>query len=183
MKDLKRQLQAERRKAEKLQERLREWAEAETNVSEHTTPGSAAGHLDPDRSSISSWSLMSGQGGDQGLTSSSSPLPSSTPSPPGEVATGSNTRMAVEKENGTLEKDNQALMERVAGLQQEKWALEEKLVMLEQSGAAMADELVIKSELVMKFLVTPNTNPSTEQVETFSFSHFKNYCVTEIRIR
>ena len=48
---------------------------------------------------------------------------------------------------------NQALMERVAGLQQEKWALEEKLVMLEQSGAAMADELVIKSELVMMFLV------------------------------
>ena len=44
---------------------------------------------------------------------------------------------------------NQALMERVAGLQQEKWALEEKLVMLEQSGAAMADELVIKSELVI----------------------------------
>ena len=43
---------------------------------------------------------------------------------------------------------NQALMERVAGLQQEKWALEEKLVMLEQSGAAMADELVTKSELV-----------------------------------
>jgi len=156
VKDLKRQLQAERRKAEKLQERLQEWAEADnTNVSsEQTTPGSGGGHLDPDRSSISSWSLMSGQGGDQGLTSSSSPLPSSTPSPPGEVATGSNTRMAVEKENGTLEKDNQALMERVAGLQQEKWALEEKLVMLEQSGAAMADELVIKSELVKQYCMT-----------------------------
>ena len=111
VKDLKRQLQAERRKAEKLQERLQEWAEADnTNVSsEQTTPGSGEGHLDPDRSSISSWSLMSGQGGDQGLTSSSSPLPSSTPSPPGEVATGSNTRMAVEKENGTLEKDNQVI--------------------------------------------------------------------------
>ena len=109
MKDLKRQLQAERRKAEKLQERLQEWAEADSNVSEQTTPGSGTGHLDPDRSSISSWSLMSGQGGDQGLTSSSSPLPSSTPSPPGEVATGSNTRMAVEKENGTLEKDNQVI--------------------------------------------------------------------------
>ena len=47
---------------------------------------------------------------------------------------------------------NQALVERVAGLQQEKWALEEKLVMLEQSGAAMADELVIKSELVITLL-------------------------------
>merc|ERR1719507_1002285 len=154
VKDLKRQLQAERRKAEKLQERLQEWAEAETNVSEHTTPGSGAGHLDPDRSSISSWSLMTGQGGDQGLTSSSSPLPSSTPSPPGEVATGSNNRMTAEKENGTLERDNQALVERVAGLQQEKWALEEKLVMLEQSGAAMADELVIKSELVKQYCMT-----------------------------
>jgi len=152
VKDLKRQLQAERRKAEKLQERLQEWAEAESN-SEHTTPVST-GHLDPDRSSISSWSLMSGQGGDQGPTSSSSPLPSSTPSPPGEVAHGSNPRMAVEKENGTLEKDNQALMDRVAMLQQEKWALEEKLVMLEQSGAAMADELVIKSELVKQYCMT-----------------------------
>ena len=111
MKDLKRQLQAERRKAEKLQERLQEWAEAETtNVSsEHTTPVSG-GHLDPDRSSISSWSLMSGQGGDQALTSSSSPLPSSTPSPPGEVATGSNNRMTAEKENGTLERDNQVTL-------------------------------------------------------------------------
>ena len=107
VKDLKRQLQAERRKAEKLQERLQEWAEAESN-SEHNTPVST-GHLDPDRSSISSWSLMSGQGGDQGPTSSSSPLPSSTPSPPGEVANGSNTRMVVEKENGTLEKDNQVV--------------------------------------------------------------------------
>ena len=107
VKDLKRQLQAERRKAEKLQERLQEWAEAESNT-EHTTPVST-GHLDPDRSSISSWSLMSGQGGDQGPTSSSSPLPSSTPSPPGEVANGSNTRMVVEKENGTLEKDNQVV--------------------------------------------------------------------------
>jgi len=62
--------------------------------------------------------------------------------------------MPVEKENGTLEKDNQALMERVAGLQQEKWALEEKLVMLEQSGAAMADELVVKSELVKQYCMT-----------------------------
>jgi hypothetical protein len=58
--------------------------------------------------------------------------------------------MAVE----TLEKDNQALMERVAGLQQEKWNVEEKHVMLEQSGAAMADELVIKSELVKQYCMT-----------------------------
>ena len=66
--------------------------------------------------------------------------------------------------------------------------------MLEQSGAAMADELVIKSELVMVFLVFyediylgfgmlylvlgTNTNHSSALVELFSF--LKNYCVTEI---
>jgi len=131
VKDLKRQLQAERRRTEQLQERLREWAETCSNVSD---PPPAP--LESDRSSISSWSLMSGQG--EG-PSSSSPIPS-TPSPEDTPST-------------TLEKENEALMGRVAGLQQEKWALEERLVMLEQSGAAMAEELVTKSELVRQYCV------------------------------
>ena len=55
VKDLKRQLQQERGKNEKLQERMKECFETNSNVSEPSRDN------DGDRTSVSSWSLMSGQ--------------------------------------------------------------------------------------------------------------------------
>lgn len=140
VKDLKRQLQAEKKRTERLQERLREWAETTSNMSD---PPSQP--LEADRSSTSSWSLMSGHGAIGEGPLASSPLPTYTnsedPSPP-------------DVSSPPLEEENETLMARVATLQQEKWALEERLAMLEQSGAAMAEELVAKSELVKQYCIT-----------------------------
>ena len=55
VKDLKRQLQQERGKNEKLQEKMKECFETNSNVSEPSRDN------DGDRTSVSSWSLMSGQ--------------------------------------------------------------------------------------------------------------------------
>ena len=56
MKDLKRQLQGEKNKNEKLQEKLNECLESSA-ISEPTR----GLEVDADRTSVSSWSLMSGQ--------------------------------------------------------------------------------------------------------------------------
>ena len=58
VKDLKRQLQSEKNKNEKLQEKMKECFETTSNISE---PSRAVGEVETDRRSVSSWSLMSGQ--------------------------------------------------------------------------------------------------------------------------
>ena len=69
VKDLKRQLQQERNKNEKLQERMKDCFETTSNASEPSRD-------DGDRTSVSSWSLMSGQN-----DRASTPNPLSSPSP------------------------------------------------------------------------------------------------------
>ena len=56
VKDLKRQLQSEKNKNEKLQEKMKECFETTSNISEPRV-----GEVETDRRSVSSWSLMSGQ--------------------------------------------------------------------------------------------------------------------------
>ena len=73
VKDLKRQLQSEKNKNEKLQEKMKECFETSSNISE---PSRVVGEVEPDRTSVSSWSLMSGQ--NERDTSTPSQL---TPSP------------------------------------------------------------------------------------------------------
>ena len=73
IKDLKRQLQSEKNRNEKLQEKMKECFETTSNLSEPSR------ELDADRTSVSSWSLMSGQNDRDTSTPnqlSTSPFPS-----------------------------------------------------------------------------------------------------------
>ena len=71
VKDLKRQLQQERSKNEKLQERMKECFETGSNASEP----SMSRDNDGDRTSVSSWSLMSGQNDRASTPNQFSPSP------------------------------------------------------------------------------------------------------------
>lgn len=146
VKDLKRQLQQERAKNEKLQEKMKECFETNSNVSEPSRDN------DGDRTSVSSWSLMSGQN-DRASTPNlvSSPFHSSN----GLY----NEQFSEEQGSGSsqslnsLQLENEALVSRLARLQEDKWRLEERVVMLEQSGAEMAEELVIKAKLIQTHVI------------------------------
>lgn len=70
--DLRRQLRSERRRADKLQERLRDY------ISETSDPSllpKAETSVDHDNCSVSSWSLMSGQNEANNSATPSSPFP------------------------------------------------------------------------------------------------------------
>merc|ERR1712080_731603 len=72
VKDLKRQLQSEKKRNEKLQEKMKECLnETSSNISDPSRD------LEVDRSSISSWSLMSGNNDRETSTPAISPLPNS----------------------------------------------------------------------------------------------------------
>uniref|UniRef100_T1IVC8 Uncharacterized protein n=1 Tax=Strigamia maritima TaxID=126957 RepID=T1IVC8_STRMM len=108
VKDLKRQLQMERNRAEKLQERLEE----ALNNSTQTRSVEANAFKPPedkadraDTSSISSWSLMSGQLDKENGVRSPTPA-------------------------NILEQENNDLVVRVTAIQEEKWILEEKKIYL-----------------------------------------------------
>jgi len=141
IKDLKRQLQSEKNRNEKLQEKMKECFETTSNISEPSR------ELDADRTSVSSWSLMSGQNDRDRDTSTPNPL--STSPFPSSNGLASDHSPAESIQN--LNQENEALMTRVAKLQEEKSNLEERLTMLEQSGAGMADEIVAKSKLIQKY--------------------------------
>lgn len=136
VKDLKRQLQSEKKRNEKLQEKMKECLnETSSNISDPSR------ELEVDRSSISSWSLMSGNNDRETSTPAISPLPnSSTDQSPEEPSSVS-----------IQQQENEVLMARLAIAQEQKWTLEERLSMLENSSSAMADDLVRKTALIQHY--------------------------------
>ncbi|MGH0130090.1 UNVERIFIED_CONTAM: hypothetical protein FKN15_040928 [Acipenser sinensis] len=143
LKDLKRQLQLERKRADKLQERLQEIftnSKTKTGLEElvlseirspsHTQTG--------DSSSISSFSYreMMKEG-----TAAQSSSKSNTGSPqsqrPAELS---------DDEVGEL-------FQRLAEVQQEKWMLEEKVKHLEVSCSSMADDICKKSSIIERYIM------------------------------
>jgi len=146
VKDMKRQLQLEKSKNEKLQEKLKEYLETTSNLS---------GLGNEDRRSVSSWSLMSEQNDRTSTPThwSSSPFHSSN-GIINECVDDSLQPSDVQVENDALvsrmTQENDTLLSRVAKLQEDKWMLEEKVTMLEQSGAQMAEEIVTKSKLILQ---------------------------------
>ena len=134
-----------------------------------SSPGGTPGPpMDPDRSSISSWSMMSGKDGSpppstsqrhvpsslpraiEGI-SSSTPIPSAEPSPlpyddpPGLPPHGIISSSAVSTD------DQKELIQRYVSLQEEKGKLSEKVTMLENSASAMADDLVKKANIIQYY--------------------------------
>jgi len=139
IKDLKRQLQSEKNRNEKLQEKMKECFETTSNFSDPSRD------LEADRTSVSSWSLMSGQNDRD--TSTPNPL-SSSPFPSSNGIVSDNSPVECLQ---NLTQENEMLMAKVAKLMEEKSDLEERLAMLEQSGAGMADEIVAKSKLIQQY--------------------------------
>lgn len=138
VKELKRQLQVERRRAEKLQERLQELLNEspEGRCDDILQSVELSDKQKGDTSSISSWSLMSGGNLDSSKESTG-------------AAEMPNT---VERNTPVhLEQETSNLLERVAVLQEEKWTLEEKINHLEMSNAAMAEDLMKKTSIIQYY--------------------------------
>ncbi|XP_064812485.1 GRIP1-associated protein 1-like isoform X3 [Oncorhynchus masou masou] len=144
LKDLKRQLQLERKRADKLQERLQEIL---TNTKTRTgleelvlseiispSPKQQRG----DSSSVSSFSygeIMKEGATSQSINKSASGSPQSQR--PADLSDG---------EVGEL-------FQRLAGVQQEKWMLEEKVKHLEVSCSSMADDICKKSSIIETYVM------------------------------
>merc|ERR1712218_514238 len=109
VKDLKRQLQSEKNKNEKLQEKMKECFETTSNISE---PNRAVGEVETDRRSVSSWSLMSGQ--NERDTSTPNHL---SPSP-FHSSNGIMNDQFSEDSPHDLTQENEALLARISKLQQ-----------------------------------------------------------------
>ncbi|XP_072217019.1 LOW QUALITY PROTEIN: GRIP1-associated protein 1, partial [Excalfactoria chinensis] len=143
LKDLKRQLQLERRRADRLQERLQELL----------TPTRI-------RSGLEELGLEGGSpgrgpgGGDNSSVSSlgrESSAPGSTKSGSGSPGGGSGGG-GVPAGGGLSPAEVAELFQRLAQSQQERWLLEEKVRHLEVSSASMAEDLCRKSAIIESFV-------------------------------
>ncbi|KAM8793675.1 GRIP1-associated protein 1 [Eudromia elegans] len=137
LKDLKRQLQLERRRSDRLQERIQELL----------APGRPRPGLEEAEGADSS--SLSSYGGREGSAPGSSKSGSGSPGggSPGGGAPGAGAG------SGELSAAEAAeLLERLARSQQERWLLEEKVRHLEASGASMAEDLCHKSAIIEGFI-------------------------------
>ncbi|XP_072482250.1 GRIP1-associated protein 1 isoform X4 [Notamacropus eugenii] len=144
LKDLKRQLHLERKRADKLQERLQELLTnsksrsgfEELVLAEMNSPSRAQ---TGDSSSVSSFSyreVLREKEGSAGAARSSSGSPPG-PARPAELS----------------DEEVAELFERLAETQQEKWMLEEKVKHLEVSSASMAEDLCRKSAIIETYVM------------------------------
>jgi len=146
-KDLRRQLAGEKARSDRLQERL---------VSIEDAGGSSPGastSVDADRTSISSWSLMSGQN----ERASSTPPPLAGPlsqqhqpssSPPNVESL---PRDSPDPPRSASNADSAILLDKIGSLQEDRLVMEEKIHMLEHSSAAMAEDLMRKTTLIQYY--------------------------------
>ncbi|XP_041129722.1 GRIP1-associated protein 1 [Polyodon spathula] len=143
LKDLKRQLHLERKRADKLQERLQEIltnTKARTGLEEFVLSEiSSPSHTQTgDSSSISSFSYREMmKEGTAAQTSSKSNTGSPQSQRPAELS---------DDEVGEL-------FQRLAEVQQEKWMLEEKVKHLEVSCSSMADDICNKSAIIETYVM------------------------------
>ncbi|XP_071205135.1 GRIP1-associated protein 1-like isoform X3 [Salvelinus alpinus] len=143
LKDLKRQLQLERKRADKLQERLQEIL---TNTKTRT------GLEELVLSEISSPSPKQQRGDSSSVSSFSY----------GEMKEGATSQSINKSASGSPQSQRPAdlsddevgeLFQRLAGVQQEKWMLEEKVKHLEVSCSSMADDICKKSAIIETYVM------------------------------
>ncbi|XP_062368020.1 GRIP1-associated protein 1 [Cinclus cinclus] len=141
LKDLRRQLQLERRRGERLQERLQELllpARNRSGLEELGLDGGSPGR---------------GPGGDSSSVSSlgrDGSAPGSTKS--GSGSPGGGSAGGVPGGGGLSPAEVAELFQRLAQSQQERWLLEEKVRHLEVSSASMAEDLCRKSAIIQSFV-------------------------------
>ncbi|XP_059158587.1 GRIP1-associated protein 1-like [Physella acuta] len=143
LKDLKRQLHAERKRAEKLQLKLQEVLSEDSNKHMEDffrTPDSDL----QETSSLSSWGA-----GASGLCRDS------VASGPQSPISGHNSHSS----DTSVGDEYNDLLKRVAALQQEKWALEEKVNHLETSNSCMAEDILKKTSIIEHYVMESRTGP------------------------
>uniref|UniRef100_H2ZJH3 GRIP1-associated protein 1 n=1 Tax=Ciona savignyi TaxID=51511 RepID=H2ZJH3_CIOSA len=141
LKDLKRQLVIEKKRSEKLQEKIKDISSSNSNLDEllqvvDLNDRVATG----EDSSVSSFSFRDLISSKPNPSDSGSQAGSSFP-PSIPVATVSVSKA-----------ESRDLLARLTAMQQEKWNLEEKVQHLEESAGAMADELVEKTKLLQQYV-------------------------------
>ncbi|XP_053145637.1 GRIP1-associated protein 1 isoform X2 [Hemicordylus capensis] len=146
LKDLKRQLHLERKRADKLQERLQEIltnSKSRTGIEDLVLAdiSSPSRAQTGDSSSISSFSyreiMKEGSGTGSNKSTTGSPQSQSQPPRPADLS----------------DEEISELFQRLAEVQQEKWLLEEKVKHLEVSSASMAEDLCRKSAIIETYVM------------------------------
>nr|CAB3250909.1 GRIP1-associated protein 1-like [Phallusia mammillata] len=147
LKDLKRQLAIEKKRNEKLQEKLQEISSNQSNVDEllQVVDGHDTSATGGDGSSVSSFSFRDFMSSSKQSDSHSQAGTSSLSSTP---VTSVNVSKA----------ESRDLLSRVTVLQQDKWQLEEQVRHLEESAGAMADELMEKTKLIQQYVQHTRTD-------------------------
>ncbi|XP_023682455.2 GRIP1-associated protein 1 isoform X2 [Paramormyrops kingsleyae] len=152
LKDLKRQLHLERKRADKLQERLQEIL---TNTKTRT------GLEELVLSEISSPSRTQ-QTGDSSSISSFSYREAMKEGSAAQSTNKSNTGSPQSQRPADLSDDEVGeLFQRLAEVQQEKWMLEEKVKHLEVSCASMADDICKKSAIIETYVMDSRIDVSS----------------------
>ncbi|KFM80948.1 GRIP1-associated protein 1, partial [Stegodyphus mimosarum] len=156
VKDLKRQLQVERNRAEKLQERLQEVLnEQNRSVDEILQSSNVYDKQKGDTSSISSWSYVSG--GTAERENKDSNMQSDTSSGGHESPNRASPTV--------LETETTNLLAKIAQLQQKNWTLEEKVNHLEMSNEALVDDVLKKTALIQFYCMEGRSDPHTSVVQ------------------
>ncbi|XP_061470252.1 GRIP1-associated protein 1 isoform X4 [Rhineura floridana] len=146
LKDLKRQLHLERKRADKLQERLQEIltnSKSRTGIEDLVLAdiSSPSRAQTGDSSSISSFSyreiMKEGSVAGSNKSTTGSPQSQSQPPRPADLS----------------DEEISELFQRLAEVQQEKWLLEEKVKHLEVSSASMAEDLCRKSAIIEMYVM------------------------------
>uniref|UniRef100_A0A8D2J0H1 GRIP1 associated protein 1 n=1 Tax=Varanus komodoensis TaxID=61221 RepID=A0A8D2J0H1_VARKO len=146
LKDLKRQLHLERKRADKLQERLQEIltnSKSRTGIEDLVLAdiSSPSRAQTGDSSSISSFSyreiMKEGSGAGSNKSTTGSPQSQSQLPRPADLS----------------DEEISELFQRLAEVQQEKWLLEEKVKHLEVSSASMAEDLCRKSAIIETYVM------------------------------
>ncbi|XP_064093643.1 GRIP1-associated protein 1-like isoform X1 [Macrobrachium nipponense] len=140
LKDLKKQLAVERKRADRLQEKLSQLLTDPAQLTAITTMSEAG----DDVSSVSSWSMVSGEPRDSS-TRENSIIVSPQGSPP----------------PGLVTEETASLVNRVTDLQQQKWQLEERITHLESSSAAMAEDILKKSAIIQHYCMSRGSEGSS----------------------
>ncbi|MBN3323612.1 GRAP1 protein, partial [Atractosteus spatula] len=160
LKDLKRQLHLERKRADKLQERLQEIL---TNTKTRT------GLEELVLSEISSPSRT--QTGDSSSVSSFSYREIMKEGSASQSANKSNTSSPQAQRPAELSDDEiSELFQRLAEVQQEKWMLEEKVKHLEVSCSSMADDICRKSAIIETYVMDSRRGPSRKLLPSGQFA-------------
>jgi hypothetical protein len=111
--------------------------------------------IEADRSSISSWSMMSGQNEGNGNSSTPIQVLSMASSPqngaPESLPRDSPPLPHIIRAQSNATYDHGLLMDKISSLQESRMTLEERVHMLENSAAGMADELLKKSAIIQYY--------------------------------